>query len=166
MDVRQIVSLMAAAALLWGAAGAETARAEEPAFLAASAGGFDINDDDTSFEFRLEYRSDYRLWHVGPMIGLMVNTDGGVYGYGGLFLDIFLGKRWVVMPNAAVGGYRRGDSKNLGSVLEFRTGVEIAYRFEDKSRLGLAFQHISNAGIVDENQGTESLVLTYAIPFN
>ena len=163
--MRQIVSLMAAAALLWGA-GAETTRAEEPAFLAASAGGFDINDDDTSFEFRLEYRSDYRLWHVGPMIGLMVNTDGGVYGYGGLFLDIFLGKRWVVMPNAAVGGYRRGDSKNLGSVLEFRTGVEIAYRFEDKSRLGLAFQHISNAGIDDENQGTESLVLTYAIPFN
>ena len=164
--MRQIVSLMAAAALLWGTAGAETARADEPAFLAASAGGFDINDDDTSIEFRLEYRSDYRLWHIGPMIGLMANTDGGVYGYGGLFLDIFLGKRWVVMPNAAVGGYRRGDSKNLGSILEFRTGVEIAYRFEDKSRLGLAFQHISNAGIDDENQGTESLVLTYAIPFN
>ena len=163
--MRQIASLMAAAALLLAAA-AETARADEPAFLAASAGGFDINDDDTSGEFRLEYRSDYRMWHVGPMIGLMANTDGGVYGYGGLFIDIFFGDRWVVMPNAAVGGYRQGSSKDLGGILEFRTGVEIAYRFADKSRLGLAFQHISNAGLAHKNPGTESLVLTYAIPFN
>ena len=163
MDVPKTVSLFVALALV---AAAHTARAEEPAFFAASAGGFDVNDDETSGEFRLEYRSDYRLWHIGPMIGLMANTDGGVYGYGGLFIDIFFGKNFVVMPNAAVGGWRRGDSKDLGSILEFRTGVEVAYRFEDKSRLGIAFQHISNAGIDDQNPGTESLVLTYAIPFN
>ena len=163
--MRQIASLMAAVALASGAA-AETARADEPAFFAASVGAFDINDDDTSAEFRLEYRSDYRLWHIGPMIGLMANTDGGVYGYGGVFIDIFFGKNWVVMPNAAVGGYREGSSKDLGNVVEFRTGVEIAYRFADKSRLGLAFQHISNAGLDDKNPGTESLVLTYAIPFD
>ena len=163
--MRQIVSLVAAVAFAWGAA-AETVRADEPAFFAASVGGFDINDDDTSVEFRLEYRSDYRLWHIGPMIGLMANTDGGVYGYGGVFIDIFFGKNWVVMPNIAVGGYHEGSSKDLGHVVEFRTGVEIAYRFADKSRLGLAFQHISNAGLDDKNPGTESLVLTYAIPFN
>ena len=81
-------SLMAVLALVWGA---ETARAEGPAFFAASAGGFDVNDDETSAEFRLEYRSDYRLWHFGPMIGLMANSDGGVYGYGGIFIDIFFG---------------------------------------------------------------------------
>ena len=162
--MRQIASLIAAVALLWAAAA--TARADEPAFFAASVGGFDVNDDETSAEFRLEYRSDYRLWHFGPMIGLMANSDGGVYGYGGLFIDVFFGDNWVVMPNAALGGYRQGSSKDLGQVLEFRTGLEIAYRFADESRLGLAFQHISNAGLDDKNPGTESLVLTYAIPFN
>ena len=45
----------------------------------------------------------------------------------------------------------------------FDLGIPIDTTIE---RLGLAFQHISNAGIDDENQGTESLVLTYAIPFN
>ena len=149
--MRQIASLITAVALAWGAA-AETTRADEPAFFAASAGGFDVNDDDTSAEFRLEYRSDYRLWHVGPMFGLMANADGGVYGYGSVFLDIFFGKNWVLMPNVAVGAYREGSSKDLGSILEFRTGAEFAYRFDDKSRLGIAFQHISNAGLAHKNR--------------
>ena len=142
---------------------AAPARAGDPAFLAVSAGGFDINDDDTAGEFRIEYRSDRKVLFLKPMIGLMLNTDGGVYGYGGINLDIFLGRRWVVMPNFAIGGYRRGSSKDLGSVIEFRSGLEIAYRLDDRSRLGVAFQHISNAGISNNNQGTESLVLTYSI---
>ncbi len=140
-----------------------TAWAGDPDFLTLSAGGFDVNDNETSAEFRIEYRSSRKYLFLKPMIGLLGNSDGGVYGYGGVNLDLFLGKRWVVMPNFAIGGYRRGGSKDLGSVIEFRSGLEIAYRFDDHSRLGIAISHISNAGISDNNPGTESLVLVYSI---
>ena len=57
------------------------------------------------------------------------------------------------------------NGKELGGTLEFRTGAELAWRFDDYSRLGLALHHISNASIYDSNPGTEMLVLTYSVPF-
>lgn len=156
--------MAALATLMIAAPGA--VRAEDPDFLALSAGVFDFDDDETSAEFRYEYRSDKKLYHIGPFVGLMANSDGGVYGFGGIYLDIFLGRRFVVTPNFAIGGYAEGNSKDLGHVLEFRSAFEIAYRFDDRSRLGVAISHISNASIDDDNPGVNSLVLTYAIPFH
>jgi len=43
--------------------------------------------------------------------------------------------------------YDNGNGKDLGATCEFRTGAEFAYRFDDRSRLGFTFHHISNAGI-------------------
>ncbi len=153
-------------AILLAVAPGLSAAEEEPDFLALSVGAFDFDDDDTSAEFRAEYRSDLRFWIFTPFLGLMFNSDGGVYGYGGLGLDIFLGRRFVATPNAAFGAYAKGDSKNLGSTLEFRTGIELAYRLDDRSRVGVAINHTSNASIDDRNPGANSLVLTYAIRFD
>ncbi len=141
------------------------ATAQEPDFVAFSLGGFDVNDNETAVEARVEYRSNWKPFYLGPMIGLMVNSDGGVYGYGGVYLDVFLGRRWVVTPNVAVGGYGRGNGKDLGSVIEFRSALELSYRYDNRARLGIALSHISNASIDDNNPGTESLVVTFAVPF-
>ena len=139
-------------------------RAEEPDFIAISAGVFDINDDKTTAEIRAEYRSDLRFWHLMPFVGLMGTADSALYGYAGLGSELFFGPRIVVTPSAAFGLYSDGDGKDLGSTIEFRTGLELAYRFDDYSRFGLAFHHISNASIDENNPGTESLTLTYSIP--
>lgn len=142
------------------------ALAGDPDFLAFSAGGFDIDDDRTTAQFRVEYRSDFRRFYVAPMLGLMVNADGGVYGYGGLYLDLYFGRRWVVTPNLAVGGYSRGSSKELGNTVEFRSAIEFAYRFDNRARLGIAVDHISNASLGSDNPGTESVVLTLSVPMS
>jgi len=42
--------------------------------------------------------------------------------------------------------------------------LEVAYRFDDRSRLGLSISHYSNAGLGDDNPGTESLMLNYSVP--
>ena len=42
----------------------------------------------------------------------------------------------------------------------------LAYSFENNMRFGIAFSHISNAGLGDINPGTESLVLTWAVPLD
>ncbi len=149
---------------LW-ALGYTPAQADEPDFFAFSAGGYDVNDDQTAAEFRVEYRSDLRFWKLIPFIGLAGTSDEAIYSYAGLGLDIYLGRRVVIQPNAAVVGYHEGNGKDLGGEFQFRTGGEIAWRFDDWSRLGIAFHHISNAGIYESNPGTELLVLTYSVPF-
>ena len=51
-------------------------------------------------------------------------------------------------------------------MLEFRSGIEVAWRFDNRSRLGVEFTHISNAGIYDRNPGTETLTVNYSIPLD
>ncbi len=160
--VVRLFTLIASLAL--GLTVATATWADDPSFLAVSAGGYDVNDNETAAEARIEFRWNQKFLGFKPMIGLLGNSKGGIYGYGGINLDIFMGNRWVMTPNFAIGGYRRGVSKDLGNVLEFRSGLELAYRFDDRARLGVALSHISNASISNNNPGTESLVLTYSIP--
>jgi lipid A 3-O-deacylase len=142
-------------------------QSDDPSFISLGVGGFDVLHNETAGEFRAEYRSDYKLLgFLKPFGGVMGTTDRAFYGYGGFGIDLYFGSRWVLTPNAAVGFYERGSGKDLGSTIEFRTGAEFAYRFDDRSRLGLAFNHISNAGIDKRNPGEESLVLVYSIPFS
>ncbi|MDP6692266.1 MAG: acyloxyacyl hydrolase [Alphaproteobacteria bacterium] len=143
---------------------AASAWADDPDFIAFSAGAFDIGKDQTAAEGRLEYRSDIRLWIFKPFAGVMGTSDGGAYGYAGVLVDVFFGNRIVSTISFAPGAYARGDGKDLGHDLEFRSQLEVAYRFEDRARLGLSISHMSNASIGDKNPGAESLMLTYALP--
>ena len=156
---------MALVILTW-AAHAGTALADDPAFIALSAGRYDVHDNRGATELRAEYRASKKLWVFRPIAGLMVNSDHAVYAYGGFGLDLYFGRRFVVLPSLAVGYYCKGDRKDLGHKLEFRSGAEFAYRFDNRSRIGIAFHHISNASISDNNPGAESLVLTYSIPLS
>ncbi|MEE9139295.1 MAG: acyloxyacyl hydrolase [Alphaproteobacteria bacterium] len=145
---------------------AREASADDPSFLTMGAGIFDVFDDDTAGYFRLEYRSDARLLSfIKPLVGISISTDGAVYGYGGFNIDLYFGRRWVFSPGFAVGAFEEGDGKDLGNTVEFRSGAEIAYRFANRARLGLAFHHISNASLSDRNPGANVLVLTYSLPF-
>jgi lipid A 3-O-deacylase len=155
---------LAAAALVL-ALGAMPAKAQDPSFLMISAGKFDFNrQKNTAAELGLQYRSDYKLWIFQPMVGGMVTSDSAFNLYAGISLDVFLGKRLVFRPSFAPGVYRRGNGLDLGHTIEFRSGAELAWRFDDRSRLGLEIYHLSNAHIGDKNPGEESIVLTYSLP--
>lgn len=161
---RRAAALGIAFALAFGAPTAAQ-EADDPDFLAVGLGYFDINDDDDAAEFRLEYRSDKKLLFVKPFSGVMVTTNSAFYGYVGVLLDLYLGRRFVMTPSFAAGYFTNGNGKELGSDVEFRSQIEIGYRFDDRSRLALSFGHISNAGLDDRNPGTEILTITYAVPF-
>lgn len=148
---------------LWPSA---PASAQDPAFLSFSAGYFDFNrQKNTAAEFGVQYRHDEKLWIFQPMAGAMATTDGATNLYAGISLDIFFGNRFVVRPSFAPGVYFKGGGHDLGHVIEFRSGIEFAYRFDDRSRLGLEIYHLSNAHLDEQNPGEESIVLTYAVPF-
>ena len=139
-------------------------------------GAFDgIQFDDGAGEARFEYRSGAALGEglggdgfrgIAPLAGLLVNADGGVFGYGGLHADLRLTERIVFTPMGGIGGYASGDGKDLGGVFQFIVGSELAYEFDNRARLGLYVTHISNAGIHDANPGTESVLLTFSVPLD
>lgn len=168
--VRRVAAVAGLSILLVGVALVAESQAQEskdPAYLSLGIGYYDfIADDDTAVDFRLEYRSDLALWLIRPFAGLEVTTDGAVYGLGGIFLDVHVLDNIVLTPSIGVGAYGEGDGKDLGSVFEIRSQAEIAYQFEDASRLSLAISHISNAGVGDHNPGTEIISVYYHLPID
>ena len=67
-------------------------------------------------------------------------------------------------PSAAVGYFTPGTGIDLGAHTEFRTGAEFDYRFENLSRLGVGFYHMSNAGIGKQIPGVELVTFVLTMP--
>tara|TARA_B100000686_G_C16791142_1_gene978816 strand:+ start:817 stop:1362 length:546 start_codon:yes stop_codon:yes gene_type:complete len=151
--------------ILYAALNPVVAEADDPPFFSFAVGSFDlVLDHNKATEFRAEYRSDKKIWIFKPFGGVMATSDSSFYGFGGVLLDLYFGRRIVFTPSFAGGYYERGDGKDLGHEIEFRSGAELAYRFDDRSRLGLSFYHLSNASIDTKNPGTEVLSIVYSVP--
>ncbi len=139
------------------------ALAADPAYVTIGAGAWEVfRDQAHAAEFDLGYRPDVSWWIFKPQVGVLAASDGDYFGYAGFLTDIYLG-HFVFTPNVAVGGYG-GHGFRLGSHVEFRSGIDIAWRFQDTSRLGIGAYHISNAGLTQRNPGDESLLLEYFYP--
>ena len=164
------VCLCAAAALAPPAAAQITFGSPgDPPRIAFGAGAFDItpsasNSGGTAAEVRAEYRFGDVFWVISPFVGVSGTSDGAFYGYGGFGVDINFTPNLVLTPNAAAGYFAHGSGTNLGSWMEFRTGAELAWRFPNQSRIGVAVHHTSNAGLTKRNPGEQSIVLMYSIP--
>jgi lipid A 3-O-deacylase len=159
--IRDAATAAVAAAL---ALASSPSRADDPGLAAVGLGAFDFDHNHPAGELRAEYRFAQGFYFIKPVIGAFGTTRRSVYAYGGLRADIVLYDHYVIMPVATVGYYDKGNGKDLGSRLEFKTGVEFAWRFDNAMRLGIAFDHISNAGITKRNPGTENLLLVYSLP--
>jgi hypothetical protein len=163
---QKIAAILAACGLVVGQGmGASPAWAGDPAFISFAGGYFDWNrQKNEAAEFRLEYRGSEKFWIFRPLGGVMATTDKGFYAYAGTGIDVFLGRRVVITPSFAPGYYHKGGGLDLGHKLEFRSQLELSYRFDNRSRLGVAVSHMSNASIGDTNPGTEAAMFTYSIP--
>ncbi|CCQ74905.1 conserved exported protein of unknown function[Include Lipid A 3-O-deacylase domain] [Magnetospira sp. QH-2] len=168
MFVGRAIVIALAVGTLVTTSGMSSARADDPAFVSFSAGWFDFNRrKDPGAELRLEYRSDYKVPYVQfkPFVALGGATSGHAFIGAGVLWDIYFGRRWVATPSFAPHFYTGSDDKlDMGHALEFRSQLEVAYRFDDRSRLGLAVSHYSNAGLGDKNPGTETLSVYYSLP--
>jgi hypothetical protein len=144
---------------------------DDPGRIAIGGGAFDVlpnknrpGNGATGLALT-EYRFGDVLWIVAPFIGVFGTGKGSFYGYGGFGFDINFTNRFVLTPTAAVGYFTHGQGIDLGAHTEFRTGAEFDYRFENLSRLGVGFYHISNAGIGLHNPGAELATIVLTMPF-
>jgi len=141
-------------------------------YLSGSVGWFDVfenNEQDQAVDLRAEFTSRRSIYTAGivsvhPFVGVEGTTDGSIYGLGGLKAEVKYDNVYVT-PSFGVGLYSSGEGKNMGSPIEFRTGVEVGYEFNNAGeRIGLAISHISNAEISDTNPGAEQLSVYYHYP--
>lgn len=144
------------------------ALAKDPAYVTVSGGYFDfVRGNDTGAEISLEYRSDFKLGWFKPFAHAAYVTNGMTFLGAGLLLDLQVGDNWIVQPSFAPTWWRGKSEQfdlDLGSALEFRSRLEVAYRFENKSRMGLSITHTSNGGFADANPGTEAVMLNVSVP--
>jgi lipid A 3-O-deacylase len=150
-----------AVCLVFAAAGA---RAESRVSITAGLGAFDFLHNYTAGEGRLEVRFAQSLFFLKPLLGVLFTTRGSVYTYGGFRVELPIGKHFMIIPIATVGDYEKGSGKNLGAHIEFKTGAEFDYVFDNGIKFGPAFDHISNAGIGKKNPGEENLMLMVTVP--
>lgn len=133
--------------------------------LAISVAGTGLrHSTELAGEARVEYRSAERLWVLKPFGGVMANSLGTLYAFAGVLLDVYLGEHFVLTPSFAPGLYSAGRGKDLGFPVEFRSQVEVSYRFSRGSRIGVGMNHISNAKLGRINPGIEALSITFSTP--
>ena len=135
-------------------------------FFGLSVGMYDpLTHGEQAASFNIEYQPGVKIAGIlQPLFGALATTDGSLYGYGGIGVPFKVSKRIFLMPSVAVGAYKEGGGVDLDRTLAFRVGTELAYQFDNKSRLGLNIHAITNGTSFDRDDRTEVISLVYTTP--
>ncbi|WP_321829184.1 acyloxyacyl hydrolase [Thalassovita sp.] len=118
-------------------------------------------------EVYVRYDMDHKMGPFQNAIGLSVTDTGDAWlGFGQLWTKDFARGRAYVQLHAMPGIYVQGDGPDLGFPIEFRSGVEVGYNFRNGVRIGLSYDHRSNADIKAVNPGLETVQLRVSIPLD
>ena len=127
---------------------------------------FDFIDDKQSallvgFQHQNEnLNRDTFLGNISPITGGFITENSAAYIYTGFEWNIDLGALKFT-PSFAPGLYHKGDGKDLGHVLEFKSEVQFSYVFSKNSSIGISYNHVSNASIGDKNPGANSYMFNF-----
>lgn len=115
-------------------------------------------------EFRFSSFAGPGGFRLNSAVGIAIAKNGANFIHTDLRHDFYLSPQWLLVPSLGVGQFNESSEIDLGSDLQFRSGIELARKFENKIRAGLALFHLSNGGISDQNPGTEVLVFHICFP--
>jgi lipid A 3-O-deacylase len=134
------------------------------ALLSLEAGIYNVTGTHLRALYQIEYKWKPVVADLRPQVGLFVAENWATYIYGGIAYDLFLGKRVAITPSFSPGIYFKGQGKNLGLPLEFRSCLEVAFIFKNGARLGAEIYHLSNASLGSRNPGVNEATIFYSIP--
>ena len=103
---------------------------------------------------------DTFLGNFSPITGALVTADSAAYVYTGVQAQYTLGKINFT-PSFAPGLYSKGNGKDLGHVLEFKSELQISLDFFSSSQLGFSYNHLSNASLGTKNPGANSYMFNF-----
>ena len=135
-------------------------------------GTFDVIDkegDDKTSLFGMEHKNPdlFRNTFLGkfsPISGGFMTGDSSVYLYTGVEGQYGIG-RLKILPSFTPGYYEKGNGKDLGSALEFKSEIKLGLDIFENSRLGYSYSHISNNEWGDRNPGTDNQHITFSKNF-
>ena len=135
-------------------------------------GTFDIIDeegDDQTTLFGIEHKNpnlfrDTLFGKFKPITGAFITGDSSIYLYTGVEGQYGIGPL-KILPSFSPGYYEKGDGKDLGSVLEFKSEIKIGLDILENSKLSYSYSHISNNDWGDTNPGTDNQHITFSKNF-
>ena len=145
---------------MWGAAPLAAAQDK----LLIGLGGVELFLPGAAECGMMEFRSGHSIGRFRPIAGFLIDGRSDKYFYAGLAYPWLRGERWRLWISFSVGGLRQGEGRIIGGPLEFNTTVRLEHRIGKTLRGGLAFSHISNAGIYKKNPGMEVSTVFLTLP--
>ena len=126
----------------------------------------DKEGDDQTTLFGLEHKNEnlFRntvLGKFSPITGGFMTGNSSVYLYTGVEGQYNIGPL-KILPSFAPGYYEKGDGKDLGSILEFKSEVRIGLDILENSKIGYSYSHISNNDWGERNPGTDNQQITFS----
>ena len=145
---------------------------EDEADISFYTGTFDVIDkegDDQTTLIGVEHRNTdlFRntfLGKIAPVSGAFVTGKNSLYFYTGIEGQYSLGPM-NISPSFTPGYYDKGNGKDLGSALEFKSEVKIGLDIFENSKLSYSYSHISNNDWGDTNPGTDNNQITFSKNF-
>ena len=107
---------------------------------------------------------DSFLGKISPITGGFLTEKNAFYLYTGAQAEYDLGLI-TITPSFAPGYYNYGDGKDLGSVLEFKSEVQVSLNLSESTEFGMSYNHISNASLGDKNPGANSYMINFLKQF-
>ena len=135
-------------------------------------GTFDVIDkegDDQTSLFGIEHKNPnlFRNTFLGkfsPVSGGFMTGDSSVYLYTGIEGQYGIGKL-KILPSFTPGFYEKGNGKDLGSSLEFKSEIKLGLDIFENSKIGYSYSHISNNDWGETNPGTDNQQITFSKNF-
>ena len=135
-------------------------------------GTFDVIDkegDDKTSLFGIEHKNpdlfrDTFLGKFKPVTGGFITGNNSAYFYTGVEAQYGLGPL-KILPSFTPGYYEKGDGKDLGSVLEFKSELKVGLDIFENSKLSYSYSHISNNDWGETNPGTDNQQITFSKNF-
>ena len=129
-------------------------------------GMFDFSDDgkrSTLFGFQHQNESlnrDTFLGNLSPVTGAIITADNAGYIYTGIQAQYKIGALNFT-PSFTPGLYHKGDGKDLGHLIEFKSELQFSLDLSNNSGLGFSYNHLSNASLGDKNPGANSYMFNF-----
>tara|TARA_Y100000591_G_C21437483_1_gene499844 strand:+ start:116 stop:619 length:504 start_codon:yes stop_codon:yes gene_type:complete len=135
-------------------------------------GTFDVIDkegDDQTSLFGMEHKNpelfrDTFFGKFKPITGAFVTGDSSIYLYTGIEGDYGVGPI-KILPSFSPGYYEKGNGKDLGGVLEFKSEIKVGLDIFENSKISYSYSHISNNDWGNTNPGTDNQQITFSKNF-
>tara|TARA_X000000368_G_scaffold414417_1_gene404239 strand:+ start:160 stop:663 length:504 start_codon:yes stop_codon:yes gene_type:complete len=128
----------------------------------------EVGDDETNL-YGIEHKNPnlFRNTFIGkfsPVTGAFITGKGSTYLYTGVEAEYDVGI-FKISPSFTPGYYQKGDGKDLGDVLEFKSEVKVGIDIFDNSKIGYSYSHISNNNWGSTNPGTDNQSINFSKKF-